>query len=207
MDYAGNPKNQKSDKVKPEKKVESVVTGKVVVQKKSLARKFRDLFIEADFKSVSRYVVSDVLLPAIRNTIVDASTKGIERMMYGESTMRRRNFGPGPRISYNQSPLNRGYGSVGPRNAPPISIGPRSSRASREDFILATREEAELVLERMNDIIDQYEVVTLADLNSLVDYPTSFVDNGWGWAYLGDVQVRQVREGYLLDLPPAERIS
>ena len=59
----------------------------------------------------------------------------------------------------------------------------------------------------MNDIIDTYEVVTVADLNELVGFPTNHVDNKWGWSYLADVQVRQIREGYLIDFPPAEPIG
>jgi len=146
------------------------------------------------------------MLPAARNLIVDASTKGIERMIYGESAMRRRGIGaPGPRVTYN-SPINRG--GYSPSRPPSITPGEsRSPRHSLNDFILSSREEAELVLERMNDIIDTYEVVSVADLNELVGFPTSFVDNKWGWIYLGDVQIRQIREGYLLDLPSAEQIQ
>lgn len=209
MDYASNAKKDKVEAKPEKKKVERVVSGAVVVQKKSLGRKFRDLFIEADFKSVVKYIIAEVLIPAARNTIVDASTKGVERMMYGESSMRRRHMGGGPRITYN-NPINRGgYRDSGHR-APPIEIGVRSSsqpsRHSKEDFILSSREEAELVLERMNDIIDTYEVVSVADLNELVGFPTTHQDNKWGWTFLGDVQIRQIREGYLIDFPPAEPI-
>lgn len=210
-DYQGNSKTTRAEpKALPEKTVEKVVVGEVVVQKKSLGRKFKDLFVAADIHSVIGYVASEVLLPAARNMIVDGASKGVERMMYGESTARRRGYGvPNQsRITYN-NPINRGgYRDVSSRRAPSPTVGPRSSpRGARDDFILSSREEADLVLERMNDIIDTYEVVSVADLNDLVGMPTSHVDNKWGWVYLGDVLVRQVREGYLIDLPPAEPIQ
>jgi hypothetical protein len=202
MDYAGNAKKNKVEKPdKPEKAVERVISGPVVVKKKSIGEKVKDLFIEADFKNVARYVVYEVLLPAARNTIVDASTKGIERMMYGESAIRRKSYGIGPRITYN-SPINRGYREGIPRTTPPPP--PRASHHAREEFILSSREEAELVLERMTDIIDNYETVSVADLNDLVGFPTSHIDNKWGWQDLTDVQVRQIRDGYLIDLPQPE---
>ncbi len=208
-DYQGNAKKNKPEE-KPEKNIEKVVVGDVIVQKKSLGRKFKDLFIEADLKTVVRYVCSEVLLPAARNMIVDASSKGVERMMYGESAMRRRNYGAGPRITYN-NPINRGYRDVSYRDASsrqaPPTTGPTTTRQSQDTFILSSREEAELVLERLNDIIDTYEVASVADLNDLVGLPTSYVNNKWGWIYLGDVQIRQIREGYLIDLPPAEPIQ
>jgi hypothetical protein len=63
------------------------------------------------------------------------------------------------------------------------------------------------VLERMQDIIDKYEVVSVSDLYELLGLPSSYQDNKWGWNYLGDVQVRQIREGYLIDFPSAEPIQ
>lgn len=206
-DYTGNSnKDKDSAEPKREKKIERVVTGEVVVQKRSLGRKFRDLFIEADIRSVARYVISDVLLPAFRNTIVDASTKGVERMMYGESAFRRRNYGSGPRVTYN-NPINRQPYRDSERSRYGPTSAPRAMARGREDFILASREEAELVLERMNDIIDNYDVASVADLNDLVGFPTTHIDNKWGWSSLTDVQIRQIREGYLIDLPAPDPLQ
>ena len=207
MDYKGNSNKDKDPKT-PKKEIQKVISTDVAVQKKSLGTKFKDLFIEADFKSVSRYVIWDVLLPAARNTMFDALTKGGERMLFGDSAIRRRNLGPsaGPRVTYN-APINRGYRGDAARPASRVPMETRSPRHSREDFILSSREEAELVLERMNDIIDTYDVVSVADLNDLVGFPTNFTDNKWGWLYLGDVQIQQIREGYLINLPQAEPIQ
>lgn len=203
VDYQGNSKKDRSRQA-PEKKIEKVVVGEVAVQKKPLGRKIKDVFVEADFKTVFRYVAVDVLLPAAKNMIWDAGSKGLERTLFGDRAIRGRNFGPGPRVSYN-NPIYRDREYRDPRTSPP---GPtRVPRQSRNDFILTSREEANLVLERMNDIIDTYEVVSVADLNDLVGFPTSHIDNKWGWYTLGDVAVRQIREGYLIDLPPVEPIQ
>lgn len=210
-DYQGNAKKNKPEP-KPEKVIEKVVVGEVIVKKKSLGRKFKDLFIEADLRTVVRYVCSEVLLPAARNMIVDGASKGVERMMYGESAVRRSRYGPnsGPRITYN-NPINRGYRDASYRDTTsrptPPSGGPGSARQNQDTIILSSREEAELVLERLNDIIDTYEVVSVADLNDLVGLPTTYINNNWGWIFLGDVQIQQIREGYLLNMPPAEPIK
>lgn len=204
MDYQAN--SDKSKEQRPEKKIEKVTVNEVLVPKKPLGRKFKDLFIEADFKSVALYVFMDVLIPAAKDTIVDSARKGVERLVYGESAIRRRNLGPGQRVTY-QSPINRGYSGVA-RNAPELNRGPRAAqRNTREEFILASKEEAELVIERMNDLIDTYEVASVADLSELVGLPTSHIDNKWGWTSIGNAQVQQIREGYIIDLPPAEPIS
>lgn len=207
-DYAGNSRagkeTGKTEQVK--KKVERVVTTEVVVPKKSLGRKIKDLFIEADFKSVIRYVAADILIPSARDMIVKASTQGIERAIYGDDPRRRRPmYGPmsnGPRVTYN-NPINR-TGQLAPPRSP--VLGSRTRHAT-SDILLSSRAEAELVLERLNDLIDTYEVASLHDLHELVGLPTNHVDNSWGWVFLGDTQIRQNRDGYLLDLPPAEPIN
>lgn len=210
-DYQSNSKKAKEVKAPAAKNIEKVVVGEVIVQKKPIGRKFRDMIIAADFKSVFGYVIHDIFVPAAKNMLVDSAAKGAERMVYGEYAARSRRgpiHGPGPRMTYN-SPINRGYNPRDSRALPQGGeISPRrATRLDRADFILTSKEEAELVLERMTDIIDQYDVVTVADLNELVGHPTTHIDNKWGWIYLGDVQIRQTNSGYMIDFPPAEPLQ
>lgn len=96
---------------------------------------------------------------------------------------------------------------VGGRSAPPIDPRSRSSRSLMDDIILSNRDEAEMVLETLTGIIDQYEVASVADLKEMVGLRVTPIDVKWGWVYLGGTKVVQVRDGYLIDLPPAEPIS
>lgn len=204
QDYQGNARKDKEDKPVKDKKIEKVVVDEVITRKKPLGRKFKDIIIEADFRSVTHYLFADVFIPAVKNTIVDATTKGIDRMIYGPQGSQRRGYSP--RTTYN-NPINRSYrDSSAARYAPSVSSMPRSSRLAREDFVLSSREEAELVLERMNDIIETYEVVSVADLNELVGFPTTHVDNEWGWTDLRTAHIGQIREGFVINFPSAERI-
>ena len=206
MDYQANSHKSKApvpSEPREPKVVEKVVTGEVVTRKKSLGRKFKDLFISTDAKGVVAYICTDVLLPAARNMIVDGASKGVERLMYGENTAQRRQYGQGPRITYN-SPVNRGQMSY------PGAVANRgraqTPRQSHDDVVLSSREEAETVVERMHDLISQYEAVSVADFNELVGLPSNHTDNKWGWLYLRGVSVQQVRDGYLINLPPIEPI-
>lgn len=204
MDYQGNSHKNKDnpDKTLPEKNVEQVTTGVVIEKKPSLGRKFKNIFFGGEFKGASRYIAADVLFPAFRNLIVDATTKGIERMVYGESSMqRRRHPDYRPRVQYNNP--------MAARDRPRLPNQPLASQRMRRDannLVLTSREEAELVLERLIDILDKYEVASVADLYDLTGLPSSHVDNKWGWTYLNNTEIRQVRDGFLLDLPPTEEI-
>lgn len=213
MDYQSNSRKSKDEtkdgktiEEKPEI-IEKVISGDAAVKKRTLGDKLKDTFFGGDAQSVGRYIAAEVLLPAFRNLMVDATTKGVERMVYGEDRGPRRhpqNYGP--RTTYN-TPVSRAYDRdprYSGRNLPdqPTYLTPRPR--SGNEIILSTRDESELVLEAMQDILDKYDVVSMSDLRMLVGIPTTHTDNKWGWYSLRGTSIRQNRGGYLLDLPPAE---
>lgn len=209
-EFPGNSKNV-TEGAKTEKVITKVVTGEVIQRKKSIGRKFKEIFFGGEFKGAGRYILADVLLPALRNLVVDTTTEGIKRAVYGESAARRRATSITdyrPRISYN-NPVDRSRSD--PRNRTSLPHQPpyvtRSSHQQIGDLILVSREEAEVVVERMVDIIDKYDVVSVSDLKGMIGHESTYIDNKWGWSYLGRVEIRQVRDGYLIDLPPAEQIQ
>jgi len=208
MDFPPNSHKAK-DQEPPAKKVEKVITGEVVQKPKPLGRRFKDVFFGGDFRNVARYITGEVLLPAIRNMIVDTSTEGIRRAVYGESSARRRTgtapASYNPRVSYN-TPISR----LGrdPRETsylpdqPPYS--PLSVRRDVDNMVLSSREDAEMVLEQLNNILDTYDFVAVADLYDLVGLSAAHTDHRRGWTALPNVVIRQIREGYLLELPPTQ---
>lgn len=193
-----------------EKIVEQVIDSKVVVKKKGIGSKVKNIVSQADIPGVIHYVTYDVLIPAARNMIVDGLIEGVNRAFYKGDRHGRSMYGggaTGPRFSYS-TPVSRG-GSPLSRHAPPQSsvLGSRASRHIRDDFILVSRSEADLVLERLGDIIDSYQVASVADLKELMGIPSTHVDQKWGWVFIGDAAVRQVRDGFVLDLPLEEPIQ
>jgi hypothetical protein len=198
--------HKKTKPMSPDQKnVTKVVTGEVVQRKKSLGRRFKDIFMGGDIRGVTRYIAADVLLPAVRNMVVDATTEGIRRAVYGESPARRgRSSDPmRSRVSYH-SPMERS--PMRPTMLP--DQPPYSARRKQDpnEIILVSREEAELVVERLADLIDNFDVATVGDFHELVGLPSTYVDNKWGWTAIRGVDIRQVREGYLIELPPIEPI-
>lgn len=187
--------------------VTKVVTDSVIHKKPSLGKKFKDVFFGGEFKGAVHYITGDVLLPAFKKLVVDATSMGMERLIYGDTNprrMRRPDIQNPSRVLYN-SPVNRD-----PRtrtmlpDQPPYS--PPSRHQDQGELIVISRTDAENVVERLSDIIDKYEVASVADLHALVGLPATYVDNKWGWTNLAFANIKQVREGYLIDLPPVEPI-
>lgn len=82
----------------------------------------------------------------------------------------------------------------------------KHSRRIGEKVILSSKKDAENVREALINLLDTYEVVSIVDLYDLVGLPTVYVDNKWGWTTLENVEITQIPEGYILDLPSAKPI-
>lgn len=197
-DYKPNSHKYKEEQKEKmaEKKVEKVVTGTVITKKKSGMRKFADEFISEDAKNIKSFVFGEVLIPAVKKAISDIVTNGIDMILYGGSRPGNKQL-PSGQVSYRKY-----YDSGSYRE-------PRSSRAaysaySQDDIILSSRGEAEEVLDRMNEIIDMYKVVSVADLKDLVGVTGLYTDNNYGWTNIGNAEIIRLRDGgYLLKMPRA----
>lgn len=198
-DYKSNSHKSKAEAKAqvPEKKVEKVVNGPVKVKKKNEVNKLKDVFISEDAANVKSYVIMDVVVPTIQKAIVDIVSDGI-RMIFGQgrdSSRSRSSDGPvSYRSYYDKRDDDRRYGRSSSRTRGSYSY---------DDIIFDSRGEAERVLERMEDLIDQYKLVTVADLYEMVDVPGEWTDNKYGWTSLRTAEAVRVRDGYMLKLPKA----
>src|SRR5689334_18255100 len=183
MDYQSNSnksKDQEKKTVVKKEEIVKIVTADVIEKPKGLGHKFKTIFFGGDFKQAMRTVAGDVILPAIRSLIVESVSKGAERVIYGDSYTRRREVDYRPRVQYNnpfRQPDPRTMGRVPDQ-------GPRSYRVNRRDvndIIIQSRDEAEAVVERLIDVIDKYEFVSVGDLNGILGLESSHVDEKWGW--------------------------
>lgn len=198
-DYKAN-----SHKVREEQKSKEVVkkdiqpVAKAKTKKKSEVKKFADVFIAEDITSVKDYIVNDVLIPAAKKAISDIITNGVDMILYGEAKGRDRRRDGGSRVSYTKY-----YERDRDRDRDYDRSRTRRSVYDYDDIILDTRGEAEDVLNRMDDLIDAYGMVSVADLYDLVGISGNYTDNKYGWTNLRNAEVRRTRDGYLLKLPKA----
>jgi hypothetical protein len=177
------------------KNIERVTTSEPIVQKRGLGKRFAEVFIGADAKSVWQYIAYDVLVPAAKDMVSDAVSSGIERMLFGEGARSRGyNSGKGGFTSYNKM--------SGP-NKPSMSNRGRA-RHDFKEIVLPTRPEAEDVLNSMYTILQEYGVVSVNDFYQIVGITGSFADAKYGWTDMRGSRVERVRNGYLIDLPAPE---
>ena len=192
-DYKPNSHRSKEEQKLPEKKIEPVVKGKVTTKKNNV-RKLTNTFVTEDIQNVKSYVLMDVLVPAIKKAISDIVTNGIDMLLYGETGRSRRKSNASV-VSY------RNY--YDSRREERYSSSRTRTGYSYDDVVLETRGEAEDVLSRMDELIDTYGVVSVADLYDLVGISCNYTDNKYGWTNLRNAEPVRVRDGYMLKLPKA----
>lgn len=194
---------------KPRPKMTPIVEGSVTVKKKGLASKFKETFFGGDAKGAVAYMVTGVMVPALKSMIVDSAQKGVEKMIYGDKAPLR---GPGtvqrPHFTYN-APVWRG-GMQAPASSmlpgqPPHQIPVRPN--STHQYLFSNREDADRVLETLGAACEQYDVVAVSDLYDLMGMPHNHIDTKWGWTTMAQSQIQQARDGYLLLLPPAVELN
>lgn len=198
MNLPSNSKNKKG------KKLTKVVQGNAVARSKSFGKKFGETFLAEDMKGVGNYLFFDVLVPAVKDTIVNIVTNGINAFVYGDTKPA-------------QSRFNRPYGSTNRPYTPYSSYSkpqpPGGSFSRRElgysrekEPIVETRYDADLVLEELNNTIAEYDQATVGDLYDLLGFDSEYTDYNWGWVDLSTANVRKVRDGWLIDLPRPSRL-
>lgn len=198
MDINAKPNSHryKAEQAKSsEKKVDKVVSGNVKTRKKSEIHKFKDTIFAEDVNSVKSYLFMDVLVPAIKKAIFETVTNGVDMMLYGEVGGKKRSTYD--RVSY------RDYSK---------SDRPSSSRSTTsfdlDEISFDNRGDAETVLDRMTDILEEYGVVSVADLYDMIGKTAPFTANRWGWSSIRTAETVRGRGGeYFLKLPKAKPLD
>ena len=174
----------------PEKKVEKVVSGSVKSKKKNGLQKITYVFVPEDVDDVKSYIFEDIVVPAVKDIILD-----VVRAFLGVNGTSRGRSSTSSKISYRKY-----YDDRDRRDSAPTRT---RTGYDYDDIILETRGEAEDVLERMEELIDMYQLVSVADFYDLVGVSGNYTDNKYGWTNVRNASVVRVRDGYMIKLPKA----
>lgn len=174
-----------------EKKVEKIISGSAKSKKKSGLQKITNVFVPEDVDDVKSYIFEDIVVPAVKDIILDAV-----RAFLGVNGNSRGKSSSASKISY------RKYYDDRERRDRESSNRTRTGY-EYDDIILDNRGEAEDVLSRMDELIDTYGVVSVADFYDLVGITGNYTDNKYGWSDIRNASVVRVREGYMIKLPKA----
>lgn len=198
-------REEEARNTKPE--VKKVVEGKVVVRRKSIWRRMTENLFVNRFDVVVDHVIGEVIVPALKLTVVDAGTSLLDRMILGEggrvmgaraSSLLGQSIGTyGQQTNYNKIG-NQIPGAQ--QHVPNITSQGRTSHNISE-VVLPTRLDAEAVIDNMFRRCSDYNSVTVADFYELCGITPNWTDDKFGWTDIRGAGVLRVGGGFIVNLP------
>lgn len=198
----GLPPNSRNARMQQEKpKLEPIATT-VQTKKKPWYKRAADTFMAEDANSIGSFIVRDIVVPTIRDTIYDIITGGLSMAMYGSTKARSKNrpqgAAGGSYISYGS------YSTGSQQKAQPMR---QADRINVDDLIFGMADEAHQVIDALCDRLERYGTVTVQDLYDLIGISAPRTAMYWGWTDLSEARVRKIRDGWLIELPRPQALK
>ena len=209
---------KENDTVEERQKKEAVVSKVVKRQKKGLMERLVIGVLGPDgLPSIGKYLGHEVILPAVKNIVVDMVTRGINMAMFGQET--RGGHKPptnysGPSSNHWSKPPATNYTgryqsqSSPSFNQPPTTYATATPRRAGgnfvDEYIIADRNEALMALDSLIATAREYGAVAVSDYLDLIGIEAQYTDNAYGWTHdiLQQAAVAPTRDGFILKLPP-----
>ena len=191
-DYTGNSIKKREGKEDEKKEIKKVVKGKVSVKKQSELKKIANNIIVEEAKTIKDYAIYDVLIPVVKETITSLIKGSIDMLFYGEVRGSRNSYNGKSGVNASKVSYNSIYDSrreLDYRRRVP-------DRYSYDDNEFDSKQDAEEVLFRMDEIVEQYGVVTVADFFDLIGVTgNGYTDQNYGWTSTRSASVERTRQG------------
>lgn len=171
------------------KRVEKVVQGTVTKKKKTVGSK-----IAEDVSNVKTYLLRDILIPSAKKLVVDLVKDGIEMLVNGSSGRR------GERSVVDRVSYDKRYVRGDDRFASPVQT---RTRFDYDNIEFRSRDDADAVLRKLDEIIDTYGHARVSDLYDMLGESCDYTYNSYGWTNISTAKVLRTSGGYVLDLPRA----
>jgi hypothetical protein len=189
-------------------KLGGTIQGGVSLKRKTPGQRFTETFLSnGDVKTVGQTILMDVIVPALKEMIFNSGRDALSMFLFGDTRASRtgglRSVGGITRdyTSYSSSIVSR------TRDRDRVDIYRPEDSVKYNNLVFEIRGDAENILFNMRDYINTYDDIQIVKLYELVreqtgiQIPMNAQDAKFGWSDLTNACVRQVRGGYLLELP------
>lgn len=185
------PKAEAKPPVENLRRVEKITTGAIKTKKKSEIRKFADIFLEDDIAEIKSHIKHDIIIPNVKRILYNIG-EGILSSMLGGSRDRSRSTAD--KVSYN----NCYNGGRDDRRRDDYGSRPRFDY---DEITFTSRGDAEDVLDRLDEMIEQYGMARVGDIYDMVGKSCSYTAYNYGWTNLREARVVRSGSDYALELP------
>lgn len=172
----------------------AIVKGEL--KKESPWKKFKSEFIKTDGKTIGHYITGQVIVPAIKNTVLNI----VQMLLFGKSNGNNLNNGIYrsniPYVSYrdiSNKPQQQNIAKQGSLYAP-------------IEVTVATQEDANAVLSAAQDVIDRYNQLRVSEFFEFVGLECPYTCINYGWTNIASATVTPYGDKWVITMPKATPI-
>lgn len=192
------------------KEIRKVEAKGVRVKKRGLGTRLIDTFIKEKPEEVRKYVIKEVIVPAIMDTIYDSIMSALGMTFYQKAD-RRRSSGGGSGLGSKFT----NYSAISTpsirKERTPAYGGSKGSLKSFDNLVFDSKGEAEDVRDSMIEALDRYGYLTVLEFYDIAQVTVdNFTDNNWGWKRdsIGQMKILgDSANGYYINLPRCEPLD
>lgn len=197
----------------PTSELKKVVSGNVIVKKKSPGRRFLSAFLNEDRKSIGDYLLYDFAVPALQSMISDigrsvgdAFSNAVDIALFGDVRAKPKNSGNiyGNSIYNYNAKYNYGKKTL---ERSQQRLQPQKERFDLGEVIVETRADADGVKIALMERIEAYGQASVLDLQQVLGVTGEWTDASWGWENLDNVRITRYRGGWRIDFPPPQPLD
>ena len=181
------------------KRLEPIVDQPVTLKKKGFGTRVKEAIFVDDSGSIGGYIIRDIIVPTVRDTIYNIVTGGLSMALYSTpKASPKRNSGTGTYISYAD------YYNDG-RYAPPKRIPQADRYRTQFDMRNIPVPSSDIGHQALEELADRMQVYGNASVQDLFDIlrigsaPATMVN--YGWTDISTATVEFIRGEWLLRMP------
>jgi len=169
----------------------------ITKREKTFGEKLKEAVFGENVKNVPEHVFFNIIVPNVMRMFGD-SINGALNMTFrgfgrGSSADARYRDDGSPYRDYDrmyERDRNRSW-----RRATPTNI------ADFDDYIFNSDYGVKHAIDELNDLLDRYKEITVADVCQQIGKSPKSIDNKWGWRSTRDFEAVPVRDGWILSVP------
>lgn len=185
------------NKPSTEKKKDLTPVAQGAEKKKSFRERLTDSFLASSGDDIKDRVIFDWIIPGVKNILEDI----VHMLLFGDGVTRDSGRSRGGERRLLRKSYDKYYDEDKRKNDSELQ-----NRSKNPELTYPSRAEAQDVLNKMVDILDEYGRVTVKDLYSLSKMSTDFAMSNWGWRDLTGSKPIPYGNRYLLKLPKSEEL-
>lgn len=202
MYYKNNTPNREDESLQNQKKETVGLVAKGEIREKTGLKKFLDVFLPKSRATSKDKILVEVIIPKVKDSILEM----VQIIIYGD------NYGSYSSKNTNASRIS--YKSYYGNDSKNLRSSDRNRRYSNnvnsifsyEDVVLDSREQAEEVLDRMDEIISRWGEVRVPDYCEMVGVTVDYTLNDYGWTNISSAKTLKLRHEnkWIIKLPSAK---